>query len=372
MKLVFLGDIGFHEPTPARAKELPFLARADLVCANLEGAILAEPERRSLRARRRVALHSSPDVIAALKELGVGAVSLANNHLHDYDVPSRRTRERLAAAGIGAFGAGADLAEAAAPLVREGSDARVALFGFGWHVIGCRDAGPGSEGTNPLRAGHVLKTIERFRRRDADSLVVFVMHWGYELELYPLPAHRQLAHDLAAAGVDAVVGCHPHVAQGAELVAGRPLVYSLGNWLFPPRRLGSFRLAYPDAAARQLALELDVSGREVRQVRLRWHRRDPREGGIEPGAVEGLDGPTVAELTPYRGLSRAAYVGWFRRNRTRRGGLPVYADYRDRLANAARDGLLRARRCAGDLRARLGLKAEQRRGRTRGPGEDGE
>lgn len=34
------------------------------------------------------------------------------------------------------------------------------------------------------------------------------------------------------AGASAVIGAHPHVTQGAEMYRGKPLVYSLGNFVF--------------------------------------------------------------------------------------------------------------------------------------------
>jgi poly-gamma-glutamate synthesis protein (capsule biosynthesis protein) len=34
------------------------------------------------------------------------------------------------------------------------------------------------------------------------------------------------------AGAAAVVGGHPHVTQGAEIYQGRPIIYSLGNFVF--------------------------------------------------------------------------------------------------------------------------------------------
>lgn len=33
-------------------------------------------------------------------------------------------------------------------------------------------------------------------------------------------------------GADAVVGGHPHVTQGAETYRGKPIIYSLGNFVF--------------------------------------------------------------------------------------------------------------------------------------------
>jgi poly-gamma-glutamate capsule biosynthesis protein CapA/YwtB (metallophosphatase superfamily) len=58
------------------------------------------------------------------------------------------------------------------------------------------------------------------------------LHWGWENEPGPSARQRELAHALIDAGADAVIGSHPHVTQGAEMYRGKPIVYSLGNFVF--------------------------------------------------------------------------------------------------------------------------------------------
>lgn len=40
---------------------------------------------------------------------------------------------------------------------------------------------------------------------------------------------RAFARTAVAAGADAVLGAGPHVVRGGEVVAGRPVAYSVGN-----------------------------------------------------------------------------------------------------------------------------------------------
>lgn len=58
------------------------------------------------------------------------------------------------------------------------------------------------------------------------------MHWGWENQRAPSERQRALARLMIDAGADAVVGGHPHVTQGADLHRGRPIVWSLGNFVF--------------------------------------------------------------------------------------------------------------------------------------------
>ena len=64
-----------------------------------------------------------------------------------------------------------------------------------------------------------------------DFLFVYV-HWGIERNTVPEQYQVSLAHALIDAGADAVIGAHPHVLQGAEFYNGKPIFYSLGNFIF--------------------------------------------------------------------------------------------------------------------------------------------
>ena len=41
-----------------------------------------------------------------------------------------------------------------------------------------------------------------------------------------------MAHAILDAGADCIVGTHPHVVQGIESYGGKPIFYSLGNFVF--------------------------------------------------------------------------------------------------------------------------------------------
>jgi poly-gamma-glutamate synthesis protein (capsule biosynthesis protein) len=41
-----------------------------------------------------------------------------------------------------------------------------------------------------------------------------------------------MSHELIDYGADVVIGSHPHVPQGFEMYNGKPIFYSLGNFIF--------------------------------------------------------------------------------------------------------------------------------------------
>ena len=71
------------------------------------------------------------------------------------------------------------------------------------------------------------------------------IHWGVPNGWVaqfqdPLATYqRPLAEALVQAGADVIVGHHPHVLHGIEVIAGRPVFHSLGNFLFHTLRVGA-------------------------------------------------------------------------------------------------------------------------------------
>jgi len=70
--------------------------------------------------------------------------------------------------------------------------------------------------------------------RDADSqadVVIVAMHWGTEYDDEANDEQKEMAQQMADAGADIIIGCHPHVIEPVQyLNGGKAIVYySLGN-----------------------------------------------------------------------------------------------------------------------------------------------
>lgn len=59
-----------------------------------------------------------------------------------------------------------------------------------------------------------------------------MLHWGIEYATEPNDRQREVAKALLVAGANAVVGHGPHVVQPLEWIDGKPVFYSIGNFLF--------------------------------------------------------------------------------------------------------------------------------------------
>lgn len=333
--ITFVGDVALPAGLPARVVGLGSVSLRNVV-VNLEGAIATEDERNRGGGRRKLfSLYSSPEVLDALREWGVQVASLANNHITDFGRSPRKTIERLAGYGIGACGAGDGFEEARKPASVVMGGRRVVFLSFGWPTIECVPAAPDRAGVNPLWPRHVLGSVAEARRHWPDGLVVVLVHWNFEGERYPLPMDRQLAFEAVLAGADAVIGHHPHCVQGVEFFRGAPIVYSLGNWFLPQGSWFGGVLRYPEYVLDELAFEWRPASEDSV---CHWFRYDPVSHGVvyQASASVGED-CRVAQLTPFAGMSHREYVRWFRSNRTKRRGLPVYADFRQGIRNAMLD-----------------------------------
>ena len=79
-------------------------------------------------------------------------------------------------------------------------------------------------------APQVLEKIKQLKI--TCTLVAVYIHWGRELDNLPTQRMRKLAQIIMKAGADIIIGTHPHVVGKVECIQDRPIVYSLGNFLF--------------------------------------------------------------------------------------------------------------------------------------------
>ncbi len=72
--------------------------------------------------------------------------------------------------------------------------------------------------------------------KEAADVVIASVHWGKENRMYTNDAQKEYAQKLADAGVDVILGHHPHVIQPVEWIEGAGgnktlCFYSLGNFM---------------------------------------------------------------------------------------------------------------------------------------------
>lgn len=177
-----------------------------------------------------------PSYVSVLKELGTDVVTMANNHMLDFGrEPLSETLELLDREGIVHVGAGENLEEAKRLQTFEAGGRTVGILGatrvlpeYSWTA-----SAHGSGLFSTYDPASLLEEIKK-AKESCDFVVVYV-HWGTEKSTEPEEYQRTLAHQYIDAGADAVIGAHPHVLQGIEYYSGKPVFYSLGNFIFSNR-----------------------------------------------------------------------------------------------------------------------------------------
>ena len=186
-------------------------------------------------ADKQYTFRLAPEKVSMFREMGIDAVTLANNHALDYGTDALLdTCETLDSAGILHTGAGKDLNAAKEPVIFEKNGQRVALIGAtrvipeaGWAAA---NGHPGMLSSYEVSVEPLLAQVAECH--GAGEKVVVLIHWGIERDETPQEYQRALAKRYIDAGADLVIGSHPHVLQGMEYYKGKPIFYSLGNFVF--------------------------------------------------------------------------------------------------------------------------------------------
>jgi poly-gamma-glutamate capsule biosynthesis protein CapA/YwtB (metallophosphatase superfamily) len=188
---------------------------ADLFLLNLECCISerGEPVAKTFTFRAPLA------AVETLVHLGVGCVTLANNHALDFGPEALLdTLGHLRAAGIACAGAGADVEEARAPVEVEGL--RIVAFADHEARSAARADQPG------IAYADLNRGLPEWLRENAAGAVV-TPHWGPNMVPAPKPDVRAAAQALRAAGAKLVAGHSAHVFHGVE----GNVLYDLGDFL---------------------------------------------------------------------------------------------------------------------------------------------
>lgn len=179
---------------------------------------------------------ADPSNIEIYGQIGVDAVSLANNHAYDYGGEALLdTFTTLEDAGIPYVGAGRNIDEAKKPVYFIANGIKTAVVSATQIE---RNGSPDTKEATETSAG-VLRCmdpaalLEVIGEADANSdFVILFIHWGTESQEDTDWLQNDQAPKYVEAGADLIIGAHPHCLQKIDVVSGVPVVYSLGNFWF--------------------------------------------------------------------------------------------------------------------------------------------
>ena len=204
-----------------------YFAGADIRITNLECVVSTRGQAND----KMYTFQAHPRVIPVLQK-HFDAVTLANNHSGDFGPDAfAQMLSLLKEAGLAQVGGGMNLKDAHTPLVFTRNGLRIAVLSYNEFHPRSFEAGFDIPGVAWSEDQQVMEDIQTARRIHRADLVIPVMHWGWENERTANPRQRQLAKLMIDAGADAVIGGHPHVTQDVSVYKGKPIVYSVGNFV---------------------------------------------------------------------------------------------------------------------------------------------
>lgn len=229
LRLLFFGDIMLDR----HVKELidanggvPYLFEkwqlpeewqdTDVMMANMEGAVTTGGEH--YPPQTGIDFAFDPADVAAFKEYGFTAFTLANNHMSDQGqagfTETQGYMEELGYVYTGCPDRQVDDCSVATTTVQ---GVTIGLAGYSM-VYGLLDETAMAEQVRALAS--------------TTDFVIANVHWGVEYVHTHNGVQERVAHALVDAGADLVIGHHPHVVQDTEVYDGVPIFYSLGNLIF--------------------------------------------------------------------------------------------------------------------------------------------
>jgi poly-gamma-glutamate capsule biosynthesis protein CapA/YwtB (metallophosphatase superfamily) len=248
--IVAVGDVvlgrgvGNRLDQQGRSFEYPFekvrdlLIQGDIVFFNLETPITDSTHSLYAYPNGKYILKTPTKFIESIKYAGFNMANLANNHMMDfYERGLDDTMALLDEAGIVYSGAGRNLEEARKPAMMEVKGLKTAMLGYTdmAELVFAGEpyfefvARENKHGVAPRKMEYILEDVGKIR--DSVDLVIVSLHWGVEETFTITKEMVEFAHTLIDSGVDIILGHHPHQFQGMEIYNGKPIIYSMGNFI---------------------------------------------------------------------------------------------------------------------------------------------
>ncbi|TVP68507.1 MAG: hypothetical protein EA342_05650 [Leptolyngbya sp. LCM1.Bin17] len=309
--LLFGGDIslddldydGLEEPGGLFA-DVEAYFEADVSLVNLSSPLTpaATSLEEELRQRTRT------DAASLLANSGVDIVNLTHSGLMQYGEEGLSdTLNTLDSKGLYRIGAGRNAMEARRPEVLDVNGKRIAYLSYAMGGNNAAFDGSALRERAGVENAAIAKEVERFKaaaaveeragfnaqnmpdivkdiqalRDDVDWIVVN-FRWVDHITEQPHFIQTNLARLAIDQGADVVVGYHPTVIQGGEVYKGRPIAYSLGDFVFRADQ----PVQDQDSAMLKVSLQEDKMKVEFVPVRVRNSR---------PKTLSGRDGQAVLE-----------------------------------------------------------------------------
>lgn len=219
----------------------PLMQSADFILANLETPV-TDLKNSPYEGQKDYIHWTDPEKAPhGLLKQHVSVVNLANNHTFDYGLPGfEQTLDVLEQHQMPIIGAGNNIAEAGKPFVGQID------FGhnkFNFALIGAFEKLPrydqkyrvysddNKPGLMPLEPQKIAAEVKAIKTQNPDCFVIVLPHWGDNYS-WRNEDQKRIAGELIDGGVDLILGSGSHMFQECEMIKGKWVIYSIGNFVF--------------------------------------------------------------------------------------------------------------------------------------------
>ena len=170
-----------------------------------------------------------------LYELGFDVVGMANNHMLDKGSAGlEKTIAFWDTVPVTTVGGYKDKADYDQVRVVEKNGIKIAFLAYAEHTNGMSPSKKYNAHIPYLKEADIEAEVKK--AKECSDLVFVSVHWGDEGAFKPNALQKKYAKQFADAGVDVILGHHPHVIQPVEWIEGKEgnktlCVYSLGNFM---------------------------------------------------------------------------------------------------------------------------------------------
>lgn len=205
------------------------IAHADLSVVNLECPLISQE---TPIAKAGPVMGAPIDTINGFVAAKWDILNLANNHSFDHGAQGlQETISTIKDAGLSYIGAGANIAEAQMPFIKDIHSERIVIYSMAEREFSVADEK--IPGANPL---DLINFVNAIRQHKQQGMFIVLVHSGKEYYPYPSPEMVRRCRFMVDMGADAVICCHTHCPLPWEVYAERPIIYGLGNLIFEASR----------------------------------------------------------------------------------------------------------------------------------------
>jgi len=232
------------------------LQKSDILFANLEGPI----SDRGVRVGSIYSFRFKPEAIDGLVYGGFDILSLANNHMLDYQrIALEDTMNILKENNIDYIGAGFNKEEAFSLKTKEIKNTKIGFLAYtnlgpeNWKA-GEKNSGMAWISENDI--GEIAEDIKK-SKKEVDVLIIS-LHAGEEYEENPTSFQTSFAMNCIENGADLVVGHHSHVVQKIERYNDGWIAYSLGNFIFDQ--------GFSEETMKSIILKVVIKNKKIKEI----------------------------------------------------------------------------------------------------------